>query len=285
VRYYSITIPGNSSGTVLATSTGTPAWDLVLRQQTDCAATACLSAIDASSTAAETLVITNASASPITRIVSVGSDGAPGTYDLAFTTAPLAYLTTTIPQACVTTGTFTPVARTGTTNDSTTAITALPFSTTFFGDTVTHFSAGTDGFVRLWTSATGTPASDFSNDPIPATATPNAMIAAFWDDLYFGTTPEIRTQTIGTAGSQTFVIEWTGWLVGSSGPATTFQAHILESGVIELHYCVVGTSSAATGSGATIGLENATGTGGVQTSYNTAGAVSSTTGYRYTPNP
>jgi len=151
---------------------------------------------------------------------------------------------------------------------------------------VTHFSTSTNGFVQLWTSATGTPISDFSNDSIPNTSTPNRIIAAFWDDIYLGGAFDIRTQTVGTAGSRTFVVEWSDALAGSGGQPLTFQAHIAETtGVIELHYCSVGTGTRASGDSATIGLENATGTTGIQSSYNTAGAIMTGSGFRYTPTP
>ena len=68
--------------------------------------------------------------------------------------------------------------------------------------------------------------------------------------------------------------------------ALTFQAHLVEgSDVIEYHYCSmnVTTGTRHSGGSATIGVENGTGSEGVSISFNTAGAVSTGSGFRLTP--
>jgi hypothetical protein len=59
--------------------------------------------------------------------------------------------------------------------------------------------------------------------------------------------------------------------------------------VVEFHYCTLnangGGTQLETGSSATVGLENLTGTDGVQHSYNRVNAVSTATALRFTPNP
>jgi hypothetical protein len=45
-----------------------------------------------------------------------------------------------------------------------------------------------------------------------------------------------------------------------------------------------GTGTSATGSDATIGVENATGTAGLSIAYNTTGSATTGAGYRLTPN-
>ena len=67
-----------------------------------------------------------------------------------------------------------------------------------------------------------------------------------------------------------------------------FQIQVYETtNVIEFHYCslVANTGSAtdATGASATIGLENAAGTEGVQHSFNQAAAVDTVNALRFTP--
>ena len=64
------------------------------------------------------------------------------------------------------------------------------------------------------------------------------------------------------------------------------KAHRLEgSDVIELHYCAMNatTGSRHSGGSATIGVENVTGSEGVSISFDTAGAVSTGSGFRLTP--
>ncbi|MFO0680573.1 MAG: DUF4215 domain-containing protein [Sandaracinus sp.] len=194
-------------------------------------------------------------------------------------------LQTTITAACVTGGTWTsPTRSSSTSDDATTSIAALPFSVPFFGTTATYWSASTNGIVQLYPSATGATSTAYSNSDIPSTSTPNGFIAGFWDDLYLGTGYDLHYQTTGTAGSRVFVVEWLNALAGSSGTPFTFQIMLYEAtGVIEIHYCSIGTGTRGSGDSATIGLENATGTDGVRTSYNTAGAATAGSGYRYTP--
>jgi cysteine-rich repeat protein len=414
VLYYSVTIPANSITTVTGTSTGTPSWDLTLRSLADCSG-ACLSNVDASSSAAESLRFSNATASPITRLVAVGADssstfgtfdlsstttalaanstcggaraitanasftgesfalggprpqgtdcgtssgdnalyyavtippmttvavattsttdrvllaqdscgatacafrtdtspeswgysnttasavtkylavhnastsGSGGTFDIAFAYTPLTYALATVAGACVDASAGTVVSD-ATGDDDASAINALPFTLSFFGDAMTHWSVNTNGLMQLYTSATGTASNQWANRAIPSTETPNGLIAAFWDDLEDTSTSSIRTLTTGTTGSQVFVVEWNNVLVRAVSSSTVrFQAHLHEgTNVIELHYCAAsGTDAALTGSGATVGIESASGLTGLNVSSNAAGATAVGTAYRFTPN-
>lgn len=194
------------------------------------------------------------------------------------------YITSPITAACVTGGTWTsPTRSSATSDDATTSLIALPFSGTFFGTTVTQFSANTNGLLQLYPSTGGTASTAYSNANIPSTSAPNGFVAAFWDDLYLGTGYDLHYQTLGSPGSQVLVVEWLNATAG--GSPITFQAMLYEgTGVIELHYCATGTTGRTSGSEATIGLENATGTDGIRTSVDTAGAAVTGGGYRYTPN-
>ena len=276
--YYSVTIPANTNVLVQTT----PSSDIVLFTQDACSDTGCTSSTDSSP---ERTTLTNTGTTAITRIVGVRPySTATGTYDISFTYAALPYTVASITGACVTTGTWTSLTRSSTGNDATTPITALPFTITYFGEAMTHYSTNTNGIAQLWPSSSGTPSGAWSNVAMPSTSTPNSVVAPFWDDLYLGSSFDIRTQTVGSSGSQVFVIEWLDALPGSSGSSVTFQAHLYETtNVIEFHYCDVSTGSRESGDSATIGIESSTGSSGVTISHNSAGAVATGTAYRLTP--
>ncbi len=198
----------------------------------------------------------------------------------------LPYLQTSIPAACVTGGTWTsPMRSSSTSDDAVTGLIALPFGGSFFGTAVTQFSASTNGLLQLYTSAGGTPSNAWTNANVGSTTAPNGYVAPFWDDLYLGTGYDLHYQTTGTAGSQVLVVEWLNALAGSGGSPITFQVMLYEAtGVIEVHYCSIGSGTRASGDSATVGLENAAGNDGIATSYNTGGCGGTGGGYRYTPN-
>jgi cysteine-rich repeat protein len=321
--YYNVTIPPNTRvNTVVMGGTG---FDAVVKVLTACDATSCVSRTDATfGGGTETVNLENTTASDITRIVAVNGfgTGSTGTYGVVFTYTVLPcgngvidagetcddsnrtagdgcssgcqvetdfscvgapsvctrlYTRTTISTACLDVSASAPLTTTEA-DDGATSINALPFSFPFFGTTVTHYSVTTNGFAQLYTSATGTASTAFSNVAIPASAEPNGFIAPYWDDLEIA--GGIRAANVGG----TFVIEWAGARLFLGSENMRFQAQILPSGTIELHYCEL-TGAAATGAGATIGIENLTGTAGSQQSFNTAGSAATSVAYRFTPNP
>ncbi len=291
VLYYTASIPPLNTLTVTATP---GAWNAVIRILDACGATACLASGDAATTgAAESLSYRNAGATARTVIIAVGSSSATttGTFALTATIAPDPYAITTIPTACDDMTTATPLTG-ATTDDSTSPIAALPFAFDYFRSPVTHFSASSNGFVQLWPSATGTPSSSAGNAAIPSTATPNGYVAAFWDDLAppSAGASDVRVLDVAAAPRH-FTVQWTNWqFFLSTGSVLTFQAQFFEtSNVIQFHYCTLTPASATdtriTGSSATIGLENLTGSTGVPFEYNTASSVTAATALVFTPVP
>jgi hypothetical protein len=97
----------------------------------------------------------------------------------------------------------------------------------------------------------------------------------------------VRTATLGTGTARRHVVEWNNWYTFAATTANlTFQVKLFEgTGVIEIHYCSMGPTgmAAVTGSSATIGAEDATGTYGIQVANNSATGAVSGTGYRLTP--
>ena len=157
----------------------------------------------------------------------------------------------------------------------------LPFPVIFYGDTFTSLYVTTEGFVTF--SDEGL--LDWDNGPIPdpTSGKPNNALYVYWDDLNLQENGRVDTATFGTVGHRIFVIEWdsVGAYVpgGGSAGAFTFEIQFYESPIgpfcadsFAFVYEVVdgGTSFADSGKSATIGIENADGTDGLQASYNRA---------------
>lgn len=203
------------------------------------------------------------------------------------TCVPLPYVETTTPAMCDDLSTVgTPVPGV-TGDDAASAIIALPFAYSYMGAAVDGYSVTTNGFMQVWTGATGTPSTAYSNAAIPTAATPNNYIAPFWDDMRITAPAVARTAVFGTAPNRYFVVEWNDIALFSvSGSVMRFQAKLFETtNVIEFHYCTLTptTNVLTSGSSATVGLEDSTGAIGVQHSYNTAASVDTTNAIRFTP--
>jgi len=116
-----------------------------------------------------------------------------------------------------------------------------------------------------WQSFTST-STIYTNPPIPTAAEPNNLIASFWDDLSFssgGVCYVLRDLTNGR-----FVIQYTNVPFFTGGGTATFQVVLDESeGDITVYY----NSFTGLTNSCTVGIENGTGTDGVQVCYNGTG--------------
>jgi hypothetical protein len=127
----------------------------------------------------------------------------------------------------------------------------------------TAFRVSSNGWLS-WD--TGTPSfAGFSNQQLPNAATPNGVIAPYWDDL--DTVTVCRLDAPGTV-----TLQWTGNLY-TTATAVAFQVVLHDTGVIDFIY---GSGQVANGSSATIGVENLPGLVGQQLSYNTVRALAGT---------
>ena len=155
------------------------------------------------------------------------------------------------------------------TGDDTTKTVTLPFSFTFMGTAYTSVKISSNGNIHF-----GTASSAYTNVSIPNTAAPNAMVAAFWDDLSPNLGGAIYTTVSGTAPNRVFVIEWRDvrrYGYGTTG--ATFEIQLVEtSNQIWILYqdTYFGSSTVDYGKSATAGIENAGGTAGNLYSYNSA---------------
>jgi hypothetical protein len=172
-------------------------------------------------------------------------------------------------------------------DDAASKKTALPFAFTFFGSTVTHWSMSSNGFAQLWPDGTGAADTTRDNVSLPSASAPKGLLSAFWDDLE-PIYSNARAGVLGTAPNRRFVISWVHWSIKgqSSTVRVSFQIKLFEtSNAIELHYCGMAPAgnAFASGSSATIGLQDLAGAAAVQQSFNVADAVASGKAFRFAP--
>lgn len=139
---------------------------------------------------------------------------------------------------------------------------SLPFSFPFYGTSVNQIGVSTNGFVSL------KPSSDLGDVMIPNPNEPNGAVFAMWDDLVTG--DGIYTATVGTAPNRKFVIEWRNtFFFGGDPDVVNFEIVLGENGQITTQY--TGSSGQrGRGTDASIGIENPTGSDGIQYSFHQA---------------
>ncbi|MGR4878487.1 S8 family serine peptidase [Streptomyces sp. LARHCF249] len=154
------------------------------------------------------------------------------------------------------------------TGDNTTERVDLPFPLPLYGKTYAQAWIGTNGTVSFG----GNNTADINGD-LPSTATPNAALYPFWDDLVVGaagTGSGVFTAVTGTAPHRSYVIEWrqvSHW--SAQADRFSFSASIGEDGSVSYAYKGTGGNGIKGGSTATVGVENATGTDAFRYSFNT----------------
>lgn len=134
---------------------------------------------------------------------------------------------------------------------------SLPFPVTFYGNTYTTIYVSTNGFASFTDAL-----SDFTNDAIPNSSTPNALLAALWDDLVVQ--DGIYTATYGFSPNRKFVIEWRNVRRYAGSGNAVFEIIIYEQqvagqNIIRFSY----NNNVISTLNATIGIENSTGTVGL----------------------
>lgn len=158
----------------------------------------------------------------------------------------------------------------------------MPFTFKFYDQNYTSVYVSSNGFVSF--GSTG--ATTATNGTIPSTATPNAAIYPYWDDLNPTSVGAVRYATVGTAPNRKFVVTWTGVPHHSSTAAKfTFQVALCETSndiLFEYNDMAATVTAYGQGASASIGIENQTGSSGLQHSKNLFGAVSNATAIRYT---
>jgi Thrombospondin type 3 repeat len=190
-----------------------------------------------------------------TRVYGVGGSDTAGCYAFSDTIAPL--------DANAPTFSFTDIAATGAQiflgDDQVSAAIPLGFTFNYYGVGYSSVHVSSNGFL---TFLPGQSQGCCTGVPIPNAASPNGIVAGWWEDLLPGIGGgNIRSQTVGSAPNRAFIVQFTNVQHFSSGTPVTFQFKLLEADQsIEVHYSNVATD----GGTHSAGIENESGTIGAQ---------------------
>ncbi len=137
---------------------------------------------------------------------------------------------------------------------------ALPFTFEFYGIPQSLVKIGSNGYLTF-----GGDGTDFTNDPIPTNTDPNDLIAVYWDDLDPGNgTGNIYYQDMGDGR---FIVQWDELPHFPNDGSFTFQAILNASGSMLFQYENIAPAAGDENS-ATIGIEDATASDGLQVVFN-----------------
>jgi hypothetical protein len=145
----------------------------------------------------------------------------------------------------------------GLTGDDNSVSLTLPFIFKFYGQAKTSVRVSSNGYLTF-----GSDGGVYINDPIPGSNSPNDIIAPFWDDLHQQSGSNYYYHD---EDNRRFIIQYNNWGFFSSSGSLTFQVQLYENDGIYFYY----NSMSGTLNSATIGIENANGTDGLQVAYNT----------------
>ncbi|GAB4086863.1 hypothetical protein GCM10028784_34930 [Myceligenerans cantabricum] len=157
---------------------------------------------------------------------------------------------------------------TGLSGDDSSTTVSLPFDFTYYGESYDTAYVTTNGHVNFLAAS-----SVYANTSIPAASVPNAAVYPFWDDLYFVSGESgLYEGTTAVDGTDAYVLEFRDVALYSDRDARLdFSVTLLANGDVVLGYGELdGTGDTAAGSSASVGIENADGTVGLEYSYNTA---------------
>lgn len=136
----------------------------------------------------------------------------------------------------------------------------LPFNFPYYGSSFSTVNVSTNAVVNFQPTS-----AFFSNVGIPDPSEPNAAIFTFWDDLFVDELSTINTDTFGTAPNRLFVVEWRN-VSPLSRPdlRLDFEVQLGEGGSIAMLYRNVEPDPVQRGASASIGIEDESGTTGLQ---------------------
>ncbi|MFP6768760.1 MAG: S8 family serine peptidase, partial [Planctomycetaceae bacterium] len=132
---------------------------------------------------------------------------------------------------------------------------AIEFQFPFYGATFDSFNLSTNGFISFTSGST-----EFTNHPLPAPGAPENLIAALWDDLVF----DQNTQAFYESDGSRLIVQYQGVRRWPDSGTYTFQIILEADGAIRLQYLSV----AGVNDSATIGMQNSSGTIGLQIAFN-----------------
>jgi uncharacterized repeat protein (TIGR01451 family) len=170
------------------------------------------------------------------------------------------------------------IAATGTAvalTDDSTATFPIGFTFDFYGVSYTDFWISSNGFLQYSNGGSGC----CTGQNLPNTATPNGVIAGWWEDLNLSGGGTVHYQTLGTAPNRYTIVQFTAVPHYSTGNNVTMQFKLFETtDVIEVHY----QAAPSDGGTHTAGIENQDGTVAALY-YNGTAALTTPEALRYTP--
>ncbi len=158
-----------------------------------------------------------------------------------------------------------------------------PSASATTGQPFTSLTVSSTGFLVFG----GSPATTWINTPLPNTALPNGIVAAYWDDLNLALGAGVWYRNLGTAPNRKLVVSWVGVRHADVAGPISFQA-TLEEGSNEILFAyqdtLHGNPAQDHGASATIGIESPNGTLGSQFLHNQPllAPYQATTALRYT---
>jgi photosystem II stability/assembly factor-like uncharacterized protein len=153
-------------------------------------------------------------------------------------------------------------------DDENSAAIPIGFSMTYYGTTYTNTFICANGYLSFVGDSC-----EYNAAAIPSAGAPEAMIAGFWEDLNPGLGGTIHYNTLGTPPLQRFVTQFTNIQHYPGGNPVTFQFKLFESsGRVEVHYL----SASSDGGTHTLGIENSSGTDGIQYFHGDPGTLTNT---------
>ncbi len=132
----------------------------------------------------------------------------------------------------------------------------LDFGFPFYGQLKHQARVSTNGYITF-----GEDGVDYSNDPIPSPFQPNDLIAIFWDDLN-GSSADLYHYY--DQENNKLIIQYSDFVFYNGSGNLNFQAHLYSNGDIYFYYDLMDGNLYS----ATIGIENADATDGLQIIYN-----------------
>ena len=155
-------------------------------------------------------------------------------------------------------------------DDQYTGAVDIGFPFKFYENSYNQIYFNTNGLVTF-----GSGSYAWSNTPVPQQASPNNLVAVFWDDLAVGQSynpGKVYYQQAGIAPNRYFVIEWYNVTSCCNSPSSeykTFEAIFYENGEIVLQYLNLSGFIES----ATVGIEDSVGVSGLQYLYNSSGLI------------
>ena len=160
------------------------------------------------------------------------------------------------------TGVGTPVATWSGTTDDGSFSTTLPWPFPYYGNSYTDFFFTTNGWLGF-----NAPSHEYSNSDIPNTEEPNNAIYAWWDDLQaVGTSGDGTVYYYNDVANSRYIVEYNNVRhLSATSDTLKFEAILKPNGEILMQYNHM--VSATNMTSASIGIENADGSDGLQVVY------------------